>query len=65
MLYGKFNKCYFGDEKLMFLIFLEYKELLKKSHFFYTKYFPYTFVAVRYFHQWEKILIDHIFLEEV
>ena len=51
MLYGKFNQCYFGDEKLMFFIFVEYKEPLKISHFFYAKYFPYTFVAVRYFHQ--------------
>ena len=54
----------FETKNLCFLIFVEYKEFLKISHFVYAIYFPYTIVAVRYFHQSEKILIDHIFLKK-
>ena len=56
MLYGKVNQCYFGVEKLMFLMFLEHKECLKKSHFAYAIYFAYNFVTLRYFDQLERLL---------
>ena len=50
LVYAKVNECYFGEEKLtMFLIFLEHKEIFK-TYIADAILFPYSFVAVKYFH---------------
>ena len=54
-----------SEWKDLFFYFVEEQGIFENITFCLSYIFPYSFVAVKYFHEQEKLLIYRIFLQEV